>query len=74
MITTDSRRPLHVDPLPLRACELCDHGVDLGGLRHCRCTDVTIATRPQPVEIARSPSGACGVEARFMSAAFLLTE
>lgn len=60
------------DTLPLRACDLCEHGVDIGSVRHCGCADVVLPQRPQPVHIARSAAGACGIEARFMSAPFLL--
>jgi hypothetical protein len=58
---------------PLRACDLCDHGRDVGGMRYCVCTEVVMPSRALPVAHARSNAGACGAEARFMSAPFLAT-
>ena len=66
--------PLQLPTLPLRACDLCDHGITVGGVRHCVCTDAVITENlPQgvPVHIVRSTSGACGWEARHMAAPFL---
>lgn len=60
--------------LPLRACDLCDHGVDVGSVRHCVCTDVVLPVQlPHgvPVHLVRAKGGACGVEAHHMRAAFL---
>ena len=68
------RTLVDVPPLPLRACDLCDHGISLGGMRYCVCTDVVMPEHlPQglPVQFMRSTSGACGVEARYMAAPFL---
>lgn len=59
------RQPLQAfEPLPYRACDLCRHGIDIGGVRHCVCADVVLPTRPQPVTVVRAPTGACGVEPR----------
>lgn len=60
--------------LPLRACDLCEHGITIGGVRHCVCTDVILPeqhARGVPVHLVRGTGGACGAEARHMSAPFL---
>ncbi len=68
------RAALLAPTLPLRACDLCDHGITIGGMRHCVCADVVMPEqldRGVPVHLVRSTAGACGLEARHMSAAFL---
>lgn len=71
------RRDQYTVPmLPLRACDLCDHGITIGSVRHCVCADVVLPEQlptGQPVQFARGVSGACGTEARHMRAPFLLT-
>lgn len=60
--------------LPPRACDLCDHGIDVGGVRHCVCLEVVLPNqlpRGVPVQFLRSVRGACGPEAVFMQAPFL---
>jgi hypothetical protein len=69
------RTVLLAPTLPLRACDLCDHGVTVGGVRHCVCADVVLPEQLErggvPVHLVRSTAGACGIEARHMSAPFL---
>lgn len=63
-----------VPSLPLRACDLCDHGITVGGVRHCVCADVVLPEQLAtgvPVHIVRQSTGPCGWEARHMSAPFL---
>ncbi|MGK2897235.1 MAG: hypothetical protein ACSLE9_00910 [Burkholderiaceae bacterium] len=60
--------------LPLRACDLCDHGITVGGVRYCVCSDVVLPEqlpRGVPVRVVRDSTGPCGWEARHMSAPFL---
>lgn len=60
--------------LPLRACDLCEHGIDVGSLRHCVCAEIVMPVQLPlgvPVDRPRSAHGACGPEARFMQAPFL---
>lgn len=60
------QQPAHAfEPLPLRACDLCRHGIDIGGIRYCVCADVVLPARPVPVPAVRSATGACGPEARY---------
>jgi hypothetical protein len=62
------------DPLPLRACDLCDHGITVGAVRHCVCTNVVLARQlPEgvPVQLPRAKGGACGTEATHMRTTWL---
>lgn len=52
---------------PYHACDLCDHHIDVGGVRHCTCTNVVLPGRSIPVETARKPYGTCGVDAKHLS-------
>ena len=56
---------------PLRACDLCEHGRDIAGMRYCVCTDVVMPHRQVPVQLARSVGGTCGIDAKHMAAPFL---
>lgn len=57
------REPWTVTVAPLRACQLCTHGVDVNGERCCVCKDVVGSRAPQPVALVRAPFGPCGPEA-----------
>ena len=58
-----------VPVLPLRACELCEHGgLDLAGMRVCRAPDAMWNRAPVPIEQARKFGGACGPEAALARA------
>jgi hypothetical protein len=48
-----------------RACDLCTHGVDVDGVRHCTRREV-VGHRPRPVEQLRAPNGPCGLDAEFL--------
>jgi hypothetical protein len=49
---------------PARTCQLCTHGVDIGGARCCAHQAVTGGNRPpQPWNLARLRGGACGPDA-----------
>jgi hypothetical protein len=53
---------------PLRACDLCEHGVGPDGQRDCThpaCTGSS--TKVQPVELMRKPTGPCGPDANFLA-------
>lgn len=55
-------------PLPLRACDLCRHGVTQAGTheRLCGCPGVVGARLPQPVEAMRAMHGPCGPDATYL--------
>lgn len=55
------------DPLPWRACMLCDHGDNVGGERVCTCPAAVQPAKHQPVELVRRKAGACGPEAEFLT-------
>lgn len=59
------------EPVAYRACVVCAHGTGEHDARGCgrRCTNPEVAGggRTLPVETARSSSGPCGIEARFLS-------
>jgi len=50
---------------PYRACEICDHGLEVLDQRYCRCREVAMGATP--VYVARAPNGQCGPDARHLS-------
>lgn len=52
------------DP-PCPACALCNHGVDVGDVRHCTRYEV-VGNHPKPVHLVRGPHGPCGPDAEFL--------
>ena len=61
-----NREPWTVIVEPLRACQLCRHGVDVDATRCCTCKEVVGSRAPQPVALVRAPHGACGPEANWL--------
>lgn len=65
-LATSRHAPPSWASLPLRACQVCMHGDDLGGQRVCTAPAVVSPARHQPVELMRRPHGPCGPDAEHL--------
>lgn len=49
-----------------RACELCAHSTATDGRLMCDSPAVRLSGRPEVLDVARSPNGSCGPNARHL--------